>query len=129
MKIDWLAQSVLSIYLLIGASIVAIVWTYFDWPWAGVVKVIPLFFAAYGFLVAHLVKRARLKGEQLKKEIRELSDDLTLQDDFTVDDLDALYEVEELEQIVATLKAMPIGQRKLQDAVEAIEKNQVQDKE
>lgn len=59
---------------------------------------------------------------KLREEIRGLSDDLTLKDDLTVEDLDLLYELEELEQIISYLKGMPIGRRKLQTAVDEVEK-------
>ncbi|HKQ74588.1 MAG TPA: hypothetical protein VJ810_12930 [Blastocatellia bacterium] len=123
MKVDWLAHSLRGIYLLVGTGILAIVWTWLKWPWAGVVRVLPLLFAAYAFLASYFVKRERLRREQLREEIRGLGDNLILKGDFTVDDLDLLYKVEELEQIVVLLKAMPTEQRRLQAAVDAVEKH------
>jgi len=121
MKIDWSAHSLRSLYLLVGTGVLAIVWTWLKWPWAGAVRILPLLFAAYSLLASYFVKRERLRKEQLREEVRSLGDDLTLQGAFTVDDFDLLYEVEKLEQIVGLLKAMSIGQRRLQAAVDAIE--------
>jgi hypothetical protein len=83
---------------------------------------LPPLFAAYAFLSAYFVKRERLRRKQLQEEVRRLCDDLTLQGDFIIDDFDLLYDVEELEQIISNLKGMPIGQRRLQTAVDAVEK-------
>jgi hypothetical protein len=122
MKVNWLAHSSRGIYLLLGTSVLAIVWTWLKWPWAGVMRALPLLVAVYAFIASYFVKRERLRRKQLQEEIRSLCDDLTLQGDFTVDDFDLLYEVEELEQIISNLKEMPIGGRKLQTAVYAVEK-------
>jgi hypothetical protein len=62
-----------------------------------------------------------LRRNQLREEARSLCDGLTPQGDFAIDDFDLFYEVEELEQIVELLKAMPVGQRRLQAAVNAVE--------
>ena len=121
MKVDWSAHSLRGLYLFVGTGVLAIVWTWLKWPQAGVVGILPLLFAAYSFLASYFVKRERLRRAQLREEARSLCDDLALQGDFTVDDFDLLYEVEELEQIVGLLKAMPIGQRRLQAAVDAVE--------
>src|SRR5262245_15237195 len=121
-KVDWLVHSLRGLYLLVGTSVLAIVWVWLKWPWASVVRAIPLLVAAYVFLASYFVKRERLRRKQLREEVRSLSDDLTLEGDFTIDDFDLLYDVEELEQIVALLKAMPAGQRSLQIAFDMMEK-------
>jgi hypothetical protein len=121
MKVDWSAHSLRGLYVFVGTSVLAIFWVWLKWPWDGVVRGLPLLVAAYAFLASYFVKRERLRRKQLRDEARSLCDDLTLQGDFTIDDFDLLYEVEELEQIVELLKAMPIGQRRLQAAVNAVE--------
>ena len=83
---------------------------------------LPPLFAAYAFLSSYFAKRERLRKKQLQEEIRSLCDDLTLPGDFTIGDFDLLYDVEELEQISSKLKGMPIGRRKLQTAVDTVEK-------
>lgn len=113
MKVNWLAHSSRSLYLFLGMGVLAIVWTWLKWPWTDVVRWVPLPFAAYAFLASYFVKRERLRRKQLQEEVRSLCDDLTLQGDFTIDDFDLLYDVEELEQIVEFLKTMPVGQRRL----------------
>jgi len=121
MKVNWLAHSLRGLYLLLGTSVLAIVWTWLKWPSAGVIRWLPLLFAAYAFLASYYVKRERLRRNQLREEARSLCDGLTPQGDFAIDDFDLFYEVEELEQIVELLKAMPVGQRRLQAAVNAVE--------
>jgi hypothetical protein len=122
MKVNWLAHSSRGIYLLLGTSVLAIVWTWLKWPWAGVMRALPLLVAVYAFIASYFVKRERLRRKQLKEEVRSLCDDPTLKGDFTIDDFDLLYEVEELEQIISNLKGMPMGRRRLQTAVDAVEK-------
>jgi hypothetical protein len=122
MKVNWSAHSLRSFYLFLGTGLLSIVWTWLNWPWAGVVKWFPLPFVAYAFLASYFVKRERLRRKQLKEEVRSLCDDPTLKGDFTIDDFDLLYEVEELEQIISNLKGMPMGRRRLQTAVDAVEK-------
>jgi len=87
-----------------------------------VIKTLFLLCAAYAAANLYLIRRERQRKEKLREEIRNLSDDLTLKDDLTIEDLDLLYEVEELEQIISNLKGMPIGRQKLQTAVDAVEK-------
>lgn len=125
MKVNWSAQTWRALYLLMGMCVLAVVWTGLKWPWAGVVRWLPLPLAAYAYLATHFVKRERLRKEQLRKEIRRLGDDLTMEDNLTVDDLHWLYEVEELERILAILKAMPQGQRRLQHAINAVDQQLV----
>jgi hypothetical protein len=122
MKVNWSAHSSRGIYLLLGTSVLAIVWTWLKWPWAGAMRAIPLLVAVYAFLASYFVKRERLRRKQLQEEIRSLCDDLTLQSEFTIDDFDLLYDVEELEQILSNLTGMPIGRRKLKTAVDTVEK-------
>lgn len=122
MKVDWLSHSSRGLYLFLGASVLAIVWVWLKWPWAGVVRALQLLAIAYAFLAAYFVKHERLRRKQLLEEVRSLSDDLALEGDFTIDDFDLLYDVEELEQIVSNLKEMAKGQRKLQTAVDMVEK-------
>jgi hypothetical protein len=122
MKVNWLAHSSRGIYLLLGTSVLAIVWTWLKWPWAGVMRALPLLVAVYAFIASYFVKRERLRRKQLQEEIRSLCDDLTLQSGFTIDDLDLIYDVGELERILSNLTGMPIGWRKLQTAVDAVEK-------
>jgi hypothetical protein len=63
-----------------------------------------------------------LRREQLREEVRSLRDDPSLQGEFAIDDFDLLYDVEELDQIVALLKATPGGQRGLKIAFDVMEK-------
>ena len=125
MKINWLAWSLRSLHLFLAAGCVSVLWAVFKLPWFGVGKFLPLPFAAFAFLVSHFVKRDKLKREALKGNIRTLSNDLTLQGDFTIDDFDLLYDVEELERIILMLKEMPEGQRKLQLAFDVLENESV----
>jgi hypothetical protein len=99
------------------------IWVYFKWPWLIVIKTLFLLCAAYAFANVYLIRRERQRKEKLIEETRALSDDPTLEDDLTVEDLGRLYEVEELEQIISLLKGMPIGQRKLQTVLDAMEKS------
>jgi hypothetical protein len=41
---------------------------------------------------------------------------------WAADDLDSLYEVKKLREIVWVLEAMPLGQRRLQAAINAVER-------
>lgn len=110
------------IYLLLITGGLQAIWVYFKWPWITVIKTLFLLCAAYAWANAFLLRRERQRKGKLIEEIRALSDDLTLEADLTVEDLGLLYEVEELEQIISLLKGMSIGQRKLQTAVDAVEK-------
>ncbi len=125
MKINWRSWSLRSLYLFLAASFLSMLWAGFKLPWFGVGKFLPVPFAAFAFLVSYFQKRERLKREALREAIRTLSNDLTLSGDFTIDDFDLLYEVEELEQIVSLLMEMPEGQRKLQVAVDVVENESV----
>lgn len=108
------------LYLLLGVGALQVIWIAFKWPGGAVVKTLFLLCVVYVFSNVYLIKRERQKKENLREEIRELSDDLTLEDEFSTDYLDLVYEVEELEQIISNLKGMPAGQRKLQAAVDAV---------
>jgi len=110
------------LYLLLVIGGLQVIWVYFKWPWGIVIKTLFLLCAAYAWANIYLISRERQRKEKLREEIRNLSDDLTLNDDLTLGDLNLLYEVEELEQIISNLKGMPIGRRKLQTAVDAVEK-------
>ena len=125
MKVNWWVHSSRSLYLFLVTSVLAIAWTWLKWPWAGVISGLQLLSAAFAFIALYFVKRERLRRKQLLEEARSLCDDLALQGDFTIDDFDLFYEVEELEHIVKLLKAMPIGQRRLQVAVDAVEQQLV----
>lgn len=59
------------------------------------------------------VKYKEERKEQLKKEIMDVSDDLTLEADDTVDDLVFLYDIPELERLVQIIKSKPKGHRRL----------------
>jgi hypothetical protein len=110
------------LHLLLVIGGLQVIWVYFKWPWVIAIKTLFLLCAAYAFTNLYLIRRERQRKVQLKEEIRDLSDDLTLEDDLTVDDLDLLYEVKELEQIISNLERLPIGQRKLQTVLDAMEK-------
>jgi hypothetical protein len=121
MKVNWSAHLLRVGYLFIGVCVLAMVWTRLKWPWAGVVRWLPLPFLAYAYLAFRFIKRERLRKDELREEIRRLGDDLAMEDDLTVDNLHWLYQVEELERILGLLKAMPVGQRRLQSAIDAVE--------
>lgn len=125
MKVNWSTWALRSVYLVLFTYALLAIWTYFKWPGAGIVKFAPLPFVALGFLASHFTKRERLRRETLREEIRALSNDLTLRGDFTIDDFDMLYDVEELERIILMLKEMPEGQRKLQLAFDVLENESV----
>jgi hypothetical protein len=125
MKIDWSAHFSRSLYLVIGTGLLTIVWIYQKWPGANLIRILFLLLTSYGALAGYFFKREWLseiqRRKQLRDEIRSLCDDLSLQYAFSIDDFDLLYEVEELEQIIALLKAMPISHRRLQVAVDSVE--------
>jgi hypothetical protein len=83
-----------------------------------------LVITAYVFFAASFIKRERLQREQLRESIRSLCDDLRLAGDYTIDDFDLLYELDELERIIQLLQAQPAGRRKLQFAVDVLEKEE-----
>lgn len=121
MRVNLLTHSRWSVYLLLATGILSVIWVYLRWPYHNIVKPFPLLCAVYGLVSAYLLGRERQRKQKLKEEIRLVSDDLTLQSDYTVDDFDLLYEVDELEQLISKLKTMPKGQRTLQAAVDAVE--------
>jgi hypothetical protein len=67
--------------------------------------------------------REERKG-QLKNEIIEISDDLRLEADDTVDDLIFLYDVPELERLVQIIKSKPKGHRRLLVALNELDNAQ-----
>lgn len=109
------------LYLFLAVGALHIIWITFKWPWLIAIKSLYLLCVAYAFTNVYLIKRERQRKEKLREEIRNLSDDLVLKDDPTIEDLDLLYEVKELEQIISYLKGMPMGQRKLQVAVDLLD--------
>ncbi|HEV2664596.1 MAG TPA: hypothetical protein VG324_06785 [Blastocatellia bacterium] len=115
-------HSLRPLYLLFVIGGLQVIWVYFNWPWGIVIKTLFLLCAAYASANIYLIRRERERKEKLREEIRNLSDDLALKDDLTIEDLNLLYEVEELEQIISNLKGLPIGRRRLQTAVDAVEK-------
>jgi hypothetical protein len=114
-------HSLRPLYLFLVAGALHVIWVAFKWPWLIVIKTLYLLCAAYALTNLYLIRRERKRKETLKEEIRELSDDLTLRGDYTVDDFDLLYEAGDLERISSTLKTMPDGQRKLQAAVDQLD--------
>jgi hypothetical protein len=68
MKINWRAHSLRAIYVFVGTGVLAIVWTWLEWPWAGVVIWLPLL-AAYVYLVSQSAKRERLRKSNCGKRV------------------------------------------------------------
>ena len=90
MKIDWLTYSLRSVYAVLVTAALVVIWTFFKWPWIGVIKVFLLLSATCSLVISYFVKRDRLRKEALREKICALSNDLTLQGDFTIDDFNLL---------------------------------------
>ncbi|MEP7337959.1 MAG: hypothetical protein ABI977_09465 [Acidobacteriota bacterium] len=122
MKINWLGYSLRSVYAVLAIGALNVIWIYLKWPWASIVKTLFLLSVLCGYVISYLVKREKRRKEALREEIRALSNVQTLEGDFTIGDFDLLYDVDELKRLVSILKEMPEGQRKLQTAVDVVEK-------
>jgi hypothetical protein len=115
----------ISFILLLLSFIARILWDYFALPYRYIPWIGSLICAIYFLLSLRAgerqIKIRERKRDELKAQILGISDDTTLEDGDTVDELVGLCDLEELERVLTILKRMPEGERKLQAAFEVLE--------
>jgi hypothetical protein len=115
----------ISFILLLLSFIARILWDYFALPYRYIPWIGSLICAIYFLLSLRAgerqIKIRERKRDELKAQILGISDDTTLEDGDTVDELVGLCDLEELERVLTILKRMPEGERKLKTAFAELE--------